>query len=292
MDDAAARYRAFVRVAELGSFTKAASELGFSQSTISRMVAGLENECGLTLLERSRSGVCLTSEGETLLPAARAIVAAQGEFADLVAGVKGLSAGHIRIGTFSSVATHWMPRLIRRFQADHPGVTYELLLGDYREIEGWVAGGRVDCGFTRLPASPSLSATPLVRDELMAVLPRGHRLACLDAVPAEELAKERFLLLEKDGNAAVDAAFEHCGGAPVPVFTTWDDYAVMAMVEEGMGVSVLPALILRRVPYEIEIRPLARPAYRHIGLVRRRATAQPRVVARFMASLKDAVAEL
>lgn len=283
MDDATARYRAFVRVAELGSFTKAARKLSFSQSAMSRMVSGLEAEWGVSLLERSRAGVCLTAEGATLLPAARAIVAAQNEFASRVDGIKGMETGTIRIGTFSSVATHWLPKVIGRFQSDYPNMSYELLLGDYGEIERWVLEGRVDCGFTRLPvASTGLSVEFLEDDELMAVLPHGHRLAARDAVLAEELKTEPFLLLEKDGNTVVSEAFAACGGTPIPVFTTWDDYAIMAMVEGGLGVSVLPELILRRIPYRVEVRPLVRPAYRKIGLATRKAAVQPIALGRFL----------
>lgn len=70
--------------------------------------------------------------------------------------LNGLQSGLIRIGTFSSVATHWLPNIIRNFQQAYPGIDYELLLGDYTEIEDWIAEGRVDCGFLRLPARSEL----------------------------------------------------------------------------------------------------------------------------------------
>lgn len=286
MGDAVVRYRAFARAADVRSFSKAARELNFSQSAMSRMISALEAEWGVSLLERSRAGVCLTAEGKALLPAARALVAAQDEFALQVDGLKGLATGHVRIGTFSSVATHWLPRIIGEFQADYPNIGYELVLGDYAEIEGWVASGRVDCGFTRLPAAENLAAVHLVDDELLAVLPSGHRLASFEAVPAEELARERFILLEKDGNTVVDEAFSHCGGVPVPTCVTWDDYSIMAMVEGGLGVSILPALVLRRIPYKVELRPLAQPVFRKIGLVTRKVVTQPTAVSRFLEYLE------
>ncbi len=292
MDDATARYRAFVRAADLGSFTKAAHELRFSQSAMSRMISALEAEWGVSLLERSRAGVCLTAEGAALLPAARALVAAQDEFALQVDGLKGLATGHVRIGTFSSVATHWLPKVIGRFRADYPRIGYELVLGDYAEIEDWVMSGRVDCGFTCLPAARGLAAAHLADDELLAVLPPEHRLATLDAVPAEELVHERFLLLEKDGNTVVDEAFSHCGGVPSATCVTWDDYSIMAMVESGLGVSVLPSLVLRRIPYNVALRPLARPVFRRICLVTRKAAAQPTAVGKFLEYLEASLPQL
>lgn len=281
MNDNLTGYRAFICVADSLSFTKAARMLGFSQSSVSRMVLALEREHGVQLLERSRAGVCLTSEGEALLPAARSLVAAQDDFAAQVSGIKGVETGHVRIGTFSSVATHWLPKVIDKLMADNSSITYELLLGDYGEIEEWTASGRVDCGFTRLPAARGLHEEFLADDELMAILPPNHSLASLDAVPSELLKKERFLLLEKNDNTVVGEAFALCGGTPRSAVTVWDDYAIMAMVESGLGVSVLPSLILQRIPYDIAVRPLERPVYRAIGLVTRNAAKRSGAMRRF-----------
>ena len=275
-------YEAFICVAERGSFIQAAREMNYSQSMVSRMISGLEEEWGVLLLERSRAGVCLTADGEVLLASARALVAAQADFAARVDDIKGVRTGHVRIGAFSSAATHWLPKIIGRFRQDYPGITYEVLLGDYEEIEHWVACGRVDCGFTRLPAAPGLAVLPLGKDELMAVLPPEHALAKLERVPAALLREESFLLLEKDANTVVDEVFETCGGTPRSAFTTWDDYAIMSMVENGLGVSVLPELILRRIPYRVVVRSLAEPVYRKIGLVTKAASVPSAAVARFL----------
>ena len=140
------KYLSFVKTAECGSFTKAAELLNYSQSSISRMISDLEKEWGISLLERGKAGVRLTSDGLRLLPHAKAIV---GEYEKLqmeIDELNGLQSGLIRIGTFSSVATHWLPNIIREFQRDYPNIDYELLLGDYTEIEEWIIEGRVDCG--------------------------------------------------------------------------------------------------------------------------------------------------
>ena len=162
MDMNLQKYLAFVKTVEYGSFTRAAEHLNYSQSGVSRMIQDLEQEWKVTLLDRSRAGVKLTSEGIKLLPYAQSLC---GEYEKLQAQVdelKGLQAGLIRIGTFASVATHWLPRIIRAFQKDYPGVDFELRMGDYDEIERWTLEGRVDCGFLRLPAHPSLETIPLV----------------------------------------------------------------------------------------------------------------------------------
>ena len=112
----------------------------------------------------------------------------------------------------------------------------------------------------------------LARDELMAVLPEEHPLARQESVPVAALAEQPFILLDKAGNRdrEVMQVFEQAGAAPRVRFTTLDDYAVMSMVEHGLGVSILPQLVLRRIPYRIALRPLAQPAFRRIGLAMRR----------------------
>ena len=282
VDASIQKYQAFVRTVELGSFTKAAESLSYSQSGVSRMVADLEREWKVALLERGRAGVRLTSEGTRLLPCIRRVCEEHARLQAQVDELNGLQAGLIRIGTFSSVATHWLPNVIRAFQEDYPNIDYELLLGDYSEIEEWVLEGRVDCGFLRLPAHRGEETAFIERDELLAVLPEGHPLAERERVPAAELCEEPFLLLEKGDNTVVSEVFERDGLSPRTRFTTWDDYAIMAMVECGLGVSILPGLILRRAPYRIAARPLEEPAYRTIGLALRSREAASLATQRFL----------
>lgn len=241
MDMNLQKYQAFITTIEYGSFTKAAERLDYSQSAISRMINDLEKEWGVILLERSRSGVCLTSDGLALFPYVKRVYAEYQNLQSQIDGINGLQSGIIRIGTFSSVATHWLPNIIKRFQEDYPNIDYELLLGDYTEIESWVRDGRVDCGFTRLPAHHDLEGIFLEQDKL----------------------------LEKGGKAEISEIFERYSLSPKVHFTTWDDYAIMSMVESGLGISILPQLILQRNSYRIVKKELEIPAYRNIGIVMR-----------------------
>ncbi len=267
MDSHLLKYQAFIKTVELGSFTRAGEALFRSQSGISRMIDDLEREWNVTLLERGRSGICLTSEGMRLLPFIRRVCEEERRLQAHADELNGLHSGLIRIGTFSSVATHWLPNIIREFRKAYPGVDYELLLGDYSEIERWLYEGRVDCGFLRLPVPDGLECRFLERDALMAVLPEGHALAQSGkCVPLAELVREPFMLLEKGGKSEVSHLFETHGLRPAVRFTTWDDYSIMSMVESGLGVSILPSLILRRIPWKIAVRPLDVPAFREIGL--------------------------
>lgn len=95
------------------------------------------------------------------------------------------------------VATHWMPKIIKEFQKDYPGIDYEMLLGDYTEIRSWIAEGRVDCGFLCLPTDLQFEVEELEKDELMAVIPKNHSLIKRKKFPIEALEEEPFKPLEK-----------------------------------------------------------------------------------------------
>lgn len=282
MDMNIQKYLAFVKTVEYGSFTKAAERLHYSQSGISRMINDLEKEWKISLLERSRSGVRLTSDGLALLPYAKSVCAEYEKLQAQVDEINGLQSGIIRIGTFSSVATHLLPNIIKRFQADYPNIDYELLLGDYTEIESWILEGRVDCGFLRLPAHPDLETYFLEQDKLLVVLPENHALADSGRFPVKALADYPFMLLEKGAKAEISEIFERCNVIPKIHFTTWDDYAIMSMVESGLGISILPQLILQRVPYKIITKELDVPAYRNIGLALRSKKNSSLAVKRFL----------
>jgi len=282
MDMNILKYMAFIKTVEYGSFTKAAEILNYSQSGISRMINDLEKEWKVTLLERNRSGVKLTSDGSRLLPHAKSLCDEYQKLQMQVDDLHGVQSGIIRIGTFSSVATHWLPNIIKAFQKDYPGIDYELLLGDYTEIEEWIADGRVDCGFLRLPTKPDFETILLAQDNLLAILPENHPLTAYDKVPITALCDEPFMLLEKGAKAEISEIFERNELTPRVHFTTWDDYAVMSMVESGLGISILPQLILKRVPYHIVAKELDVPAYRKIGFVMRDGKNASLAVKRFI----------
>lgn len=282
MDMNIQKYMAFVKTVEYGSFTKAAEMLNYSQSGISRMIHDLEKEWKVSLLERGRAGVKLTSDGLRILPYAKNVCMEFDKLQMQVDELNGLQTGLIRIGTFSSVATHWLPNIIKEFQKDYPNIDYELLLGDYLEIEEWILEGRVDCGFLRLPTHSSLDTLFLEEDRLMAVLPEGHSLAGCDKFPVQALCQEPFMLLEKGANREVSEIFEKHNLEPMVHFTTWDDYAILSMVESGLGISILPELILQRIPYRIVAKELEIPAYQNIALAVRNEKSASLAVKKFM----------
>ena len=132
------KYLAFVKAVEYGSFTKAAEVLDYSQSGVSRMINDLEKEWGIFLFERGRTGINLTSDGLKLLPQLKRICNEYEILMKQIEDLHGMESGMIRIGTFSSVASHWLPNIVKIFKKDYPMIDFEFLLGDYTEIESWI----------------------------------------------------------------------------------------------------------------------------------------------------------
>ena len=182
------KLRALLKAVELGSLTDAAKQLHCTQSALSRLILDLEGVWGIRLLERSRRGVGPTEDLRRLLPMIRRVTLAEEALRNAVGEIRGLVNGTVRIGVFSSIATFWLPKAIRAFERAHPGIDFEMLMGDYAEIERWILEGRVDFGFVAAPAEPRLRTLELHDDELVAILPHDHRLAGKDAVTPEELA--------------------------------------------------------------------------------------------------------
>lgn len=260
------KYEAFVQTVRLGSLTKAAEFLGSTQSRISHVLRDLEDEYGFALLERNRSGVKLTEAGEMILPCMEAVLQKEQELEQLLEDIRSADAGSVRLGAFTSVAVHWLPGMIRAFQREHPKAELEMFNGDYHDIEQWLRSGEVDLAFVTLPAPEGVRTIPLIEDPLVAIMPQGHRLAARERIPIEELNGEPFISLLQSSAHDFHRALDKTGVKPDVKFTTKDDYAILAMVEQGLGISIVPELLLQGHRENLVVRPLEPRAARTIAL--------------------------
>lgn len=239
------RYEVFVKVTESGSFTRAAEELGYTQSAVSQMVHTLEEELCTVLLRREKGGVTLSADGEQYLPYIRSICSAHRELRVKYDEMQGLLGGNIRVGTFTSVSRSWLPKLMNEFKALYPYVHFDLRQSDYRGIEEWISEGTVDFGFTCYSEVKGLVVTPLRKDEMLAALPPGHPLARHERVTLEALSREPLILLDEGEFSVALDAFRRSGLTPDIHYRVTDDYTVISMVEQGLGVSILYELVLK-----------------------------------------------
>lgn len=260
------KYQTLLSVVELGSLTKAAQALGCTQSAVSHCIDSLETELGFALLKRSRAGVRLTVEGERLLPAVRQLLNSSEQLNQLASSIRGLESGTVRIGTFTSVAVHWLPGVLKEFQADYPNVQFRLFNGDYHDVGQWLAEGSIDVGFVNLPFGHDYECIPLMEDRLLAILPENSRFASYPKFPLIECETEPFISLLESSDHDARRALDAAGVRPNVRFYTKDDYAIIAMVEQGLGMSIMPELLLKGRRDKLLVLPLVPESKRVIGL--------------------------
>lgn len=171
------KFEIFLKTVEIGNLSRAAEALNVTQSGVSHAIRSLELEYGFQLLSRNKTGIRLTENGNRVLTHVRKIVNHNERLKQAVAEINGIEAGTLRIGTFTSVSTHWLPAIIHRFHLEHPRIEIKLMEGDYDTIETWIQQGVIDLGFMSLPSSSHLESIPLRKDRMLCVLPKDHPLS-------------------------------------------------------------------------------------------------------------------
>lgn len=261
------RYIAFLKVVEVGSFTKAAELLGYTQPALSQMIASLEKELSVKLLCRSRYGVTLTPEGDRLYPSIQSTVLQYEAMRRQADEICSLESGLIRVGTVSSVSCHWLPKIIRSFWQKHPNIQIVLHQGDYTSICEWVRTGEVDFGFVNPNAVKGLETTVIKSGDFCAVLPKNHPLAKKQSLVLGDFADEPFLLLEEGAYSEPLEAFRAASIEPNIKLCAHDDYSILSMVEQGLGVSILTELVLNKTNYDIAVLPIKPSIIRTMSIV-------------------------
>jgi DNA-binding transcriptional LysR family regulator len=257
--------RSFMSVAETGSFSEAASVVGLTQSAVSHAIASLETILGVALLERGRDGVRVTAVGQRVLIHARAAVAHTDAIRQEAAAAHGLTMGKLRVGSFPSVAAQILPKLLRTFRHCYPGIEVVLFEGTDQEVQAWLAARVIDVGIVTLPTD-ELDTVALTSDTMMAVVAVTHPLAALETVHVERLAHEPFILSKSGCEPLIHHIFRTAGVVPQTQFEVRDSATILAMVEEDLGVTIVPALALPTIHPHVRAIPLEPPVQRQIAL--------------------------
>lgn len=260
------KYIAYLKTIETGSITRAAAQLGYTQSAVSRMIADLEKSWNVTLLTRNRSGIEISSEGLMLLPKLQVICAGYESLNRTVAELHSHTSGSIRVGVFSSFSCGMLPAIIKSFHETYPHISFNMLNGEYNEIAGWLRKGLIDCGFVALPAADDLDAAFLVQDSLVVVLPKGHPMADAPYFPLEMLSHENFINVREEHDYEIAKLLDGLEQKPKLRYESSDDYAILSMVEAGLGISVVHDLMLVPNRYDVVAKPFDSPISRDIAI--------------------------
>jgi DNA-binding transcriptional LysR family regulator len=258
------RLKVLREVAEQGSFSAAADALSYTQSAISQAVARLEDETGVTLIERDRRGVRPTAAGAALIGHTEGILARLEAAESDVAAIAGVRGGRLRMASFPTAGATLMPVAIATFRASHPDVELNLVEGEPKDIVPRLRAGEFDLALVYEfgGAIESLGAGmrrfELLDDPIRAALPRGHRLARGQTVRLGDLRGESWVQTSASTPYAryVVRSCHAAGFEPRVSFESDDFQTVQGLVAAGVGVALIPQLALSSLREDVVIRPL------------------------------------
>ena len=245
--------RAFVAIAESGTFTAGALRVHVTQAAISMQIRQLENEIGAKVFVRAPRHVILTEAGEQLLRRARHILREHDAAIDEIAELAGAERGRLRIGSASAmVLTDQLPGILKDLRKQHPAAEISVTSGTSEVLVDQILAGEVDVAFVSLPVDVrGIKTERLSDDQLVAIASPRHKLAKQRTISAYTLAGERLILGERGGNTRrlIDQFFAQAGVTLRVAMELSRQQAIKRMVEEDMGVGIVP---LQSVKEEVE----------------------------------------
>ncbi|MBM0205541.1 LysR family transcriptional regulator [Micromonospora sp. STR1s_5] len=272
--------RYFVAVAEVRHFTQAADLVGITQPSLSKQIHALEADLGAPLFERLRGNIALTAAGEVLLPLATRILADVETATREVQELVGLRRGRVRLGATPSLATSLAPPVLRRFRDAHPTVDLRVEEGGSQDLVRDLLRGDLDLALIIMPAQgadPGLRVDPILRESLV--------VASVGEVPTASLTgelritdlRDQPMVMFREGYDLRDATIQACreaGFEPTFAVDGGEMDAVLSFVEAGLGIALVPGIVLARRP-GVRITPLAPPGVRRTIAVARRRDVVP-----------------
>lgn len=260
------RYEIFVRVAEIGNISRASELLNYTQSGISHVIAALEQELGIQLFIRSKSGVSLTEKGNRIIPYVRALLQKENALRQAAYEMNHTIAGTLRIGSFSSASAFWMPGIVKYFRARYPEVDIEISDGNYNEIRDWIKKGQVDCGFLSSIVADGFHFVPLLKDPLYVVVAKSHPLAKKKSVELKEALRYPLILETPGCDSDIQLLLESSPVTPSVSYSFRDDSILFSFVEQNLGITISQDLVLKAFGKDVVFIPLSPERHRIIGL--------------------------
>jgi DNA-binding transcriptional LysR family regulator len=270
-----------LKVIDNGNFTRTGEQIGLTQSGVSHTITALENELGIPLLNRGRSGSSLTVEGQTVIAHMREIAGHMEQIEQKVAALNGLTIGRLSIGSFPSFSARYIPTLLALFKEQFPTIDVHLYEGGYEDIHKWVQDGTVDIGFTALPVQ-KVDFTPLQEDPLYVVIPKGHPFFERDTVHVEEITSQPFIMLRSGCETLIEETFKQHAVSPSISYDIKDNQTVISMVSKNLGISIMPNLALPEESMDLSYASLEPKLVRNIGYITRKGKAPSPLALEFM----------
>ena len=263
-------YQILNTVIEQKSLARAAQILSITPSAVSHSLNALEREFGFPLLRRDRSGIALTENGEALLKYMQMVLADEELLREEVALINGLEKWTVKIGTFNSVCSSWIPDILGAFCKKHPLIKVKVFQGIYGEIASLLENGELDLGFLALPVSDKLESFLLARDRMVCITPLDFEPASPGVVTRDDIKDECFIMQREGDDTDQRALLDKYRLDVQRQHDLIDDLAIVALVEAGLGISITPELVLEKLPGRYQIFPFQPEEFRSIALVKQK----------------------
>ena len=256
----------FLTSIDSGSFTRAGEILGYTQSNLTQMMRSFEDELGIPLLIKTKKGVEPTGEAKQLLPVMRAMIAQEERFFQEADEIRGLHRGLIRIGSYVSTSSTWLPQVIGYYQSAYPDVEFNIVESGQEEMLRGLVNGSLDLALMSAPENESVDFIPVLDDPMVVVFPPDHALSAYDYVPLGKLQDYPLIMTYREYDTDANRILLDAGLDASVKYRSADDFAVLSMVQHGLGISILPELTLERFPGSYDYRMLDPESYRSLGI--------------------------
>ena len=258
--------KVFLTSIDSGSFTRAGEILGYTQSNLTQMMKSFEDELGIPLLIKTKKGVEPTGEAKQLIPAMRAMVAQEERFLQEADEIRGIHRGSIRIGSYVSTSSTWLPQVIGFYQSAYPEVEFNIVESGQEDMLRGLMTGDLDLALMSEPENNEVDFIHLLDDPMVVVFPPDHELADYDYVPVEKLQDHPLIMTYREYDTDSNRILLDAGLDTSVRYRSKDDFAVLSMVQHGLGISILPELTLERFPGSYDYRMLDPESYRSLGI--------------------------
>lgn len=260
------KYELFADVAETKNFTRSSDRMGYTQSGVSHILKSLETELGFPLFVRTKQGVRMTKNAELLLPIIHSLLAVNENLEQTINDINGLEAGQLVIASFSSISVNWLPKIVHRYQELYPRINITLMEGGTDDIVGWVEDSVADFGFMSKRNTKALDWVSLRDDPLMAILPSDYPEPDGGVFPVADFQDKPFIITAAGTDYDVHYALSGANIEPNIRFTSKEDRAIVSMVANKLGVSILPKLVIEGLEEHIKAYPLEPYCTRNLGV--------------------------
>ncbi len=289
-----AKYNALLKVMENNSITKAAKEIGYTQSGISYMIKTLESEVGFSLLIRNKDGVVPTENALKLKPILKRLISTNKDLTNAIKEIANSGQECIKIGSYNSMLLNWVPQILKKFFMKYPDADVNLVEGSDAELVAMLEHGEVDLAFTAGAAPEGYKFLQLAEDPFLVMLPKEHPLTDKAALTIEDIKYYNLVLPDETYYKVLTDSLNRVNKDPLSEHSNYslrDSSSIMSMVANGLAISILPQRSVPLIPDNVVTRPFAKGYVRKLGITYPDKKHLPPAIWEFISTSQEVVRE-